>query len=163
MTFTRSCLLALCLFAALPAAAEDLTPQKRADIERLLEMTGSAALGKQMAVQMVTQMTHMLHQARPDIPQRVLDMLPGEIQAVIEDNMDGFRALTIPLYHKYFSGDEIKQMIQFYSSPLGQKSIQVMPALMSESMALGQQWGRSLGPAIEERVKSRIRKEGFTI
>ena len=32
------------------AAADDLTPQKRADIERLLAMTGATRIGTQMAI-----------------------------------------------------------------------------------------------------------------
>jgi hypothetical protein len=54
-------------------------------------------------------------------------------------------------------------MIRFYSTDLGKKTIRVMPALMQESMAAGQQWGQALGPQIEERVKARLKKEGVAI
>ena len=71
--------------------------------------------------------------------------------------------LIIGLYHKHFTGDEIKEMIRCYSTPLGKKTIAVMPVLMSESLQAGQQWGQSLGPDIQARIQSRFKKEGFDL
>lgn len=149
---------------ALPSAQTSvLTPEKRADIERLLEMTGATSLGKQMGVAMVAQLTPTLQKAYPDIPQRVLDALPAEVGAVFEANMASFKEIIIPLYHSYFTGDEIKEMLKFYSTALGQKTIRVMPALMQESMLAGQQWGQSLGPQIEARIKAKLKSEGIRL
>lgn len=43
-----------------------------------------------------------------------------------------------PLYARHFSADEIRQMAAFYRTPLGAKIMTTMPAVMNESMALGQ-------------------------
>ncbi len=86
---------------------------------------------------MVTQMTQLLRKVRPDIPERVLNVLPEEIDAVINDNLGSSMELIIGLYHKHFSADEIKEMIRFYSTPLGKKTIEVMPMLMTESFRPG--------------------------
>jgi uncharacterized protein len=145
------------------ASAENLTPEKRADIERLLEMTGALSVGKQMAGAVAAQFAQALKNARPDIPQRVIDVLPQEVEAVFGANINSFKATMIPLYDKYFTGAEIKEMIRFYSTDLGQKAIRVMPALMQEGMAAGQKWGESLGPQIHERVRARFKKEGIQI
>jgi len=146
-----------------PLFAEELSAAKKADIEKLLEMTGATSLGKQMGVAVVAQMAQAIKQLRPDIPQRVIDALPGEVEVVFEANIDSFMAQVIPLYHKYFTASEIKEMIAFYSTDLGKKTIRVMPQLMGESMAAGQKWGASLGPAIDERVKARCKKEGYPL
>jgi hypothetical protein len=164
MSAIRSFLLFLFLWSlAAVAAADDLTPQKRADIERLLEMTGATKIGKQMATLSVAHMVQSLKQSHPEIPQRALDLLPAEVGAVFEANIPTFVAAIIPLYHRYFTGDEIKGMIAFYSTDLGKKAISAMPGLMTESMAVGQQWGASLGPAIAERVRERLKKEGVAL
>ena len=42
--------------------------------------------------------------------------------------------ITIELYGKYFSESELKDLIVFYKSPTGKKSIEVMPSLLGESM-----------------------------
>jgi uncharacterized protein len=54
-------------------------------------------------------------------------------------------------------------MLRFYSTELGKKTIQVMPALANESMLAGQQWGLSLGPTIDQRARPRLAQEGFTL
>jgi len=38
-----------------------------------------------------------------------------------------------PLYDKYFSEEELLQMLAFYRTPAGRKNIEVMPALMQEA------------------------------
>ncbi|MCW5621545.1 MAG: DUF2059 domain-containing protein [Burkholderiales bacterium] len=155
-------LLVMILFAS-PGRGfpEELSAQKRADIEKLLEMTGALALGRQMSDFFVTRFTQGLRQTYPDIPQQVLDVLPEEVDAVVSANMDDLKAGVIPIYHKHFTGRDIEEMIEFYSTPLGQKTIRLLPVLMSESMQVGEQWGRSLAPAIEQQVKARLRKEGY--
>ena len=145
------------------AAADDLTPQKRADIERLLEMTGATRLGKQLAVLSAGPMVQSLKERHPGIPQKALDALPEEVGAVFEANIGTFVASIIPLYHRYFTAEEIKGMIAFYSTPLGQKAINSMPGLMSESVAIAQKWGQGLDPLIAERVRARLKKEGIDL
>jgi len=145
------------------AFAEDLTPEKRADVEQLLQMTGAVSVGKQMGNAMVVQLTQTIKRVRPDIPQKVLDVLPEEVNAVLDAHADSLKELTILIYHKYFTASETKEMITFYSTDLGKKAIRVMPSLMQEGMAAGQEWGRALGPEIDARIRARFKKEGVNI
>ena len=154
--------LALCLGHA-PIHAEDLTREKRADIERLLAMTGSLALSKQMANAVTVSMTQTLKQARPDIPEKVLDMMATEVSATFDENMPSLKDEMIPLYHRHFSAAEIKGLVNFYSTELGQKTIQVMPVLMQEGMLAGQRWGQSLAPKIKQRVAARLKQQGIKL
>jgi hypothetical protein len=163
MIGARAAVLLLLIACATPAFAEELTTEKRADIEQLLEMTGALSIGRQFSGAVVQQMTQFLRKARPDIPQRVLDVLPEEIDGVIMDNTGAFKDMMIPLYHKYFTDAEVKEMIRFYSTPLGKKTIETMPALLSEGFEVGQKWGQSLGPTIQDRVQARLKKEGYDL
>jgi hypothetical protein len=38
-----------------------------------------------------------------------------------------------PLYERYFSEQELAQMLAFYRTPVGRKSIEVMPSLLAEA------------------------------
>ena len=53
--------------------------------------------------------------------------------------------LAVPVYEKYYSDDEIKQLIQLYETPLGQKMLATMPKLMAELQAAGEKRGQELG------------------
>lgn len=145
------------------ARADDLTPEKKADIEHLLQMTGALAIGKQMAGVVMSNLTQTLKTARPDIPQKALDVLPAEVLAVFDENMDTFKDEIIPIYHKYFTAAEVKEMIRFYSSDLGQKTVKVMPSLMREGMVAGQKWGQSLAPKIRQRVAAKLKQQNIDI
>ena len=49
------------------------------------------------------------------------------------------------IYDKHFSHQEIRGLIEFYRTPLGQKTLKELPAVVSESAQAGQKWGEDLG------------------
>lgn len=131
--------LAMMLGLSMPAFSDEpdgLSPQQTADIEQLLRMTGSLS---------AAQMSQILHQARPDIPQRVLDELPKDVQAVRDANGQ-LEDIFVQLSHEHFTAPDIKELLRFYSSPAGQKLLQEAPQLVSESMQAGQALGHKVGP-----------------
>ncbi|MDT8386626.1 MAG: DUF2059 domain-containing protein [Thiogranum sp.] len=82
---------------------------------------------------------------------------------MVEENLAAFSTLMIPLYDKHYTHEDIKGLVQFYKTELGQKTIKLMPVLMQESMAVGQQWGRALGPEIQRRIIQRFKREGVDL
>ena len=61
----------------------------------------------------------------------------------------------VPLYEKHFTEDELRQLLAFQRSPLGQKSTKLIPLIMQEGMA-------GLVPRIQPillEVAARILKE----
>ena len=59
------------------------------------------------------------------------------------------------IYKKHFSQADIKALIKFYESPIGKKLVKEQPSLMSESMEVGQNWGRSLGEKVYKRIQEK--------
>ena len=143
--------------------SEDLTSEKKDDIKKLLDMTGALALGQQMANQVMLQLTQNIKARRPNIPQGVIEALRQEVNGVIRDNLPAFADAVIPLYHKHFTHEDIRGLINFYSTDLGKKAIGVLPLLMQDSMRTGQQWGQSLEPEIQRRILKRLKAEGIEL
>lgn len=56
----------------------------------------------------------------------------------------------IALYSRHFTADELKQIAAYYRTPVGMKSMQLMPQVMAESMAIGQ---RITGPRIQKAME----------
>jgi hypothetical protein len=136
------------LAAENPALAQPGTEDaKRADIRRLLELTGAGDLW----MQVVRQLLQNFKQVVPKVPAKVWDELAKEINAreLIE--------LVVPAYERHFTHADIRSLISFYSSPVGRKFVRVQPALVQESMAAGQAWGVQIGKRLEER----LRKAGY--
>jgi len=135
--------LLLSVFAVLAQAApqEKINPAKEADIRRLLDLLGTKKLMGQLGAQIVEGIKPAFEKDLPagERGQQILNTLLQKVQARL--NSDELVELTIPIYDKYFTQGEIKGIIQFYESPLGQHFVQVLPQLMQDSYAAGTQWG----------------------
>jgi hypothetical protein len=156
-------LLLLPLLVTLQANAESINMEKETDIKHLLDMTGTLAIGKQMSGAAIAQMSRSLKAARPDLPQELFDVMEEEVNQVIDENLPAFVAVVVPIYDKHFTHQEIKGLLAFYRTELGQKMIRVTPFLLRESRAAGLQWGQSLGPELQRRIIERFKKEGIDL
>ncbi len=116
---------------------------KRQDIRKLLELTGAAKIGQQIAAQMIP----MFKQANPQAPPAFWN----EVQK--EFNPESMIELVIPIYDKHLTHDDIKGLIAFYQSPLGRKMAAATPQIAQESMQAGQQWGLQIAQRIQKRLE----------
>jgi hypothetical protein len=111
---------------------------KSDDILRLLRMSGSGNLANQMMDAMIPQFQQLV----PEIPSIFWVRFKEKL------DVDDLLYACIPAYSKYYTHDEIKQLIAFYESPLGRKLVEVTPLITQETMLIGQKWGEKLGQDI---------------
>jgi hypothetical protein len=130
---------------AVPASAATIDPAKTADIRRLLEVAGAKALVTQSMTGMEKNIRPMLLSSLP--PGEYRDQLIDLFFAKFHSKLDTQKLLdmAVPAYDKYLSHEEIKGLLRFYETPLGQKALTVMPKLMGELQEAGQKWGGELG------------------
>src|SRR5215831_18825558 len=152
------------LLCARPARAQTVDDALRADIEKLMQVTGAAQIGSQMASAVAGQVLTSLKQAQPDLPDRALtiarEVLDKEFANLFSGPQNILQEL-VPVYAKYFTQDDIRGMLAFYESPVGKKMIQTMPAVVQDSMAVGQRWGQTVMPRVIATLQQRLRAEGF--
>ena len=68
----------------------------------------------------------------------------------------------VGLYTDAFTEQELRQLIQFYGTPLGQKVVEKMPVLMEQSMQVGQKKMMKIMPeiqALSEEMIQEIQKQ----
>ena len=137
--------------AAAPAAAPAASKQagedqaaKRADVLKLLEVNG---VRKLMASQVDTMMKGFISQA----------MLPPEgaeaMKQVFSENFDKLIELCVQPYMDHLSHEDIKGLIAFSESPLGQRMAAAQPKIMAETTAAGMKWGQQLQPILMQRMQ----------
>lgn len=82
------------------------------------------------------------------IVDQVLPMIPVENQADFkkeyEASLPSLYEKMVPVYQKYYTHEEIKEMLKFYKSPLGKKIAENAGNLTSDGMQVGQDWGMGL-------------------
>ena len=60
--------------------------------------------------------------------------------------------LTIPIYDRHFTMEELQALIDFYTTPVGQQVVKKLPLVAQESNAIGQQWGETKALEIAQRL-----------
>ena len=128
-----------------PAAQSKIDPAKEADIRKLLDLVGTKALVSQTIDSMSKSIKPLLTNSLP----------PGEYRGKLVDlffakfttktNVDHLLDLAVPVYDKNFSHQEIRSLIEFYQTPLGQKTITALPKVTAEMQDQGRKWGEDLG------------------
>jgi hypothetical protein len=156
----------LTLWLAAPTQAQTLDPRFRADIEKLMEVTGAGNIGTQMASLSANQIIQMVRTAQPEIPERAFTIIRETLDAEFSRAFTGDGELgtgLVAVYAKHFTHAEIGALLDFYSTPVGKKSIAVMPTLMQEGALVGQQWGEANMPRVEALIVERFKREGIII
>ena len=74
----------LCLLIT-PASAENINPAKRADIEKLIRITGPPDVTKQTSDFFIRQFSQTIKTSRPDLPAKTYRILSEEINAIRVD------------------------------------------------------------------------------
>src|SRR5215831_17518946 len=104
------------LLCARPAGAQTVDDALRADIEKLMQVTGAAQIGSQMASAVAGQVLTSLKQAQPDLPDRALtiarEVLDKEFANLFSGPQNILQEL-VPVYAKYFTQDDIRGMLAF--------------------------------------------------
>ena len=169
-TFAAAAIACLFFLGALPAHAQDQTtpspappaaestapsdsapaqkpidPAKAADIQRLIEVTGMRTLMEQT-------MSAMEANIRPNLEG---SLPPGEYRAKLIElfvqkfesklSIQDFLDLAATAYDKYLSDDDVKGLTQFYQTPLGQKTLTIVPKLTAELQTEGAAKGERAG------------------
>lgn len=121
--------------------------EKIKNIKQLLNVTGASSLSQQIVMQMLISMKSQY----PQVPQKFWDAFLAEF------NADDLLKELIPIYSKYYSDEDIKGLIAFYQTPLGKKTITLLPQLSQESIAIGQRYGLDAG----KRAIQKLEAEGY--
>ncbi len=131
--------------ATATTASVAIDPAKEADIRRLLEVTGAKMLVEQTMGEMTKSLKPTLANSLPpgDYRDQLIDLFFAKFTA--KANTQALLELSISSYDKNFTHEEIRGLLQFYQTPLGKKSISVMPQLLAELQEKGRKWGEDLG------------------
>ncbi len=132
---------------------QKVDPAKEADIRRLLELTGSKKLVEQMVSISIDQFRSNLSRALPqsEHSQKIMETFLQRFQGKF--NAEQLAELSIPIYDKYLSAEDIKGLIQFYESPLGQRMVKVLPQITRDSQLAGAQLGQRIAREVFQELQ----------
>jgi hypothetical protein len=120
---------------AAPQANSSIDPVKEADIRSLMELVGAHDLVQDGANTAIEQSREKLLTTVPnnDKGQAFVNAFAVSYQKKFD--VDQVADQLVGIYDKHFTEDEIKGLLQFYGSPLGQKVAAEMPKIGRETQA----------------------------
>ena len=118
---------------------------KEADIRHLLDLTHAGATATQAMNALEGNIRPLLTNSFPpgEYREKLIELFFQKFHSKLDQQT--IVDLAVPVYEKYYSDEEIKQLIQLYDTPLGQKMLATMPKLMAELQAAGEKRGQELG------------------
>jgi len=104
---------------------------------------------------MVTNMWPQLeHSFSPQIDAATRAELRSALERTMQEFViDAMQDFT-PIYARYFTADELRQLVAFYKTPIGAKALSLMPKIMGEFPAILQ---RRL-PAFQQQLRGRLQE-----
>lgn len=119
-------------------------PQKEKLIRDLLTKTRDVELAQERILQGLAGMKQFM----PRVPQKYWDEYRAHV------NLDDIRNQLVQVYDKRFSTDEIKGLIQFYNSRVGQKLSQETLPILRASMDISQAASKQAGQVVAGQLRS---------
>ena len=154
-------------FASSSATADTFSFQKKENIRKLIQISGTADSILQLsAIPYDNRMTLIIQRIRPDLSKTIVKKLRQELRGEIERKIQdpsGLLDYIIYIYNSHFTHQEIRDWLLFYESPLGKKINSTMPSVMEEIKLANQRWTLNIEPVLYEWLKERLKKEGITI
>ena len=138
-------ILIACLFLF---SALGFSQSKSENVKEIISLSGLSF----MSTDMKSQFLNQFKKAYPKIKDSFWKKMEAEI------NTNSLIEQTATLFEKFYTEEEIKELLLFYKSPLGKKMISNMPLIVQESQAIGQKWGFE----IAKKITDQLEKEGFT-
>jgi len=149
------------VFQPLVAAAIDA--EKHAEIEVLLKETGALANMDRMVEIVVPTIISNFRKINPKIPEATWNELILLAEDEMKKSAPELKEPLITIYDSNFTTEEIKQLVAFYSSPVGHKIATQMPQILQQTVAMGQAWGERVVARVEERIRAAAKQKGYNL
>jgi hypothetical protein len=129
-------------------------PQKEARIRELMDLTGAKNLGQQLIEAGMEQFRSSVQDSQPNNPRakQFVDAFVTGFQKHFD--VSTLNEQIIPIYDKYLTTEDLKGLLEYYHSPLGQRMLKTLPELTHESQATGFALGQKAAQETMEELKA---------
>jgi hypothetical protein len=159
------------------STAGQISSEKLALMKEIYVATKAADMAGESASAMVDQLGDAIPMMLAQAVTESIDIKPAEVDSFQKAMREGgerakarlkellpqrvnwgqaVEQVLYPILDKYFTEPELKDLVAFYKSPTGQKSVQVLPKIFSEAM---QKSSEIVGPSVTKLITEVIEEE----
>jgi hypothetical protein len=127
------------------SAAVQIDPAKEAAIHKMFEVMDMTKMMQETVAGMSSSIKPVLLSslAPGEYREKLVDLFFQRFQSKFK--AEKLIELAIPVYAKYYTTEEIEGLTAFYKTPLGKKTLSVMPQTVIEMQMAGNKMGEELG------------------
>jgi len=146
----------LCLAISFPAFADEAN--QRALAEKILEITKSEEAMRTGFLAVFDPILNNMRQG--GMPPAATDEVKAAVREWFDTEVrwEDLKPKMIDIYVKEFSEQELKDLLEFYQSPTGQKAVTKLAVVMQQGAAVGQQYFTGKQASLNERLKPIVEK-----
>jgi uncharacterized protein len=153
---------ALYCLAAISAQAQTPTAGAVAAARELLAIKGGTAMFEPVIPGVVESAKNSLLPTNPNLS-RELNEISLQLRKEYESKKAELVYEVAIIYARHFTEQELKELIAFYKTPLGQKMLKEEPAAIEESLKSTQQWADAFSDAVMTRFRAEMLKKGHKL
>ena len=134
----------LCVGFIASISAQD--QEYRNEVKKMMELSGGAVSFEQTINQMLENMQGQLM----NVPAEFWIEMKTEMT---KDGIDKLIEMITPIYYKYFTLEDLKQINAFYETPIGKKWGNAQPDVVKDQMTVGMEWGKEIGEKVVNKLR----------
>jgi len=137
------------------AHATQLSKTKRALIDEMLVINGTANLVPLMSAKLTREIIMSLSQKNGPVDKRFVSIVHAEVKTIMYEEFvlsNKLNDIFYSLYDEFFSEQQMRELVNFYSSATGKRASQFLPELSKRSMEQAKEHARLIGSKVQARM-----------
>lgn len=144
---------------AAPPAASNISPAALAAAKEILQLKNASQVYQGAVIATIQNVRNALLQSNINLQKDIEEIslkLARDLSGREAEIGDGMAAI----YATNFTEQELKDLLAFYKSPLGKKSLEQEPKSIEASLNYMRNWGEDLAQEVNVRFRDEMKKRG---
>jgi len=137
------------------------SPEAHAAAAKLVEMIGVNRQSQQLVAVMRAQMVQMVVRTSGKSPEESTKIVDEVLMPDFTAQEAELTDAIVDVWATSFSIEDLKALLAFYATPLGQRLISTLPQITQQGMAAGQNWGRRIYQVALQKHKDELIARGL--
>jgi hypothetical protein len=144
------------------AAAQEPSPAAIATAKEMLTLKNGTTMFERIVPGVIESAKNGLIPTNPSVSKQL-----GEVAAQLHKELEPKKAELVNeicrIYAQRFTEAELKELLAFYKTPLGQKVIAEEPNALDLSMQRTQAWAETFSELVLSRFRAEMKKRGYDL